>query len=492
MPNGSMDEPIERTHTTKQQELSGLITRGSIAKAIRLIAWPSMAMYLLLIPTWAVQMYFLSNFGKEYMAAATIGILVAWIGICLGGIIAVGSPTLLSQAVGRGRWDEAREIIAASIQHAMLIGVVCGVALFATRDLLIRALGVEQTVSELADFYIVVVATILPVFSLNHAFSSAFVGLGETMVALRSGMVVAVTSIIGSALLIPGISINILGLDMIIIPSLDLKGAATSMAAGRLAGMVYVGWWLRNTRICPSTSVLLQRFNIFWHRAIIRLGTPGAIEAIQQQVSSFVLLRILSHTSQPISATASFGVGDSVAALFFAPAMGYAMAAVPLMGQNVGAGKLKRARRSALILSGHTALIMSVLGVLLFAFSVPMTEHWAPIETDPDYHRYLLWYLRSTAVLGPFVGVLAVLMGVFRGAGDTITPACLAVASTWLARALQWFVCVRLGFDVVAAWWTWAVVLIVTSFGIILLFQRGAWLRAARGAMKSRNRSASV
>lgn len=487
-----MDDPIERTHTTRQQKLSILITQGSMGRAIRLLAWPSLAMYLLLVPTWAVQMYFLSNFGKEYVAAATIGVLVAWIGICLGNIIAVGSPTLISQAVGRGRWDEAREIIAASIQHAILSGVLCGVVLFTTRDFLLQSLGLEHNVAELAKYYVVVVAMLVPVFSLNHAFSSAFVGLGEMMVALRSGVVVAVITMVGSALLIPGVSIHVLGVDMTVVPSLDLKGAAMSMGAGRLAGMLYVGWWLRNTPICPRMSMLCQKFNILWHRAIIRLGTPGAIEALQQQVSSFVLLRILNQTIHPTSATAAFGVGDTVAALFFAPAMGYAMAAVPLTGQNVGAGKLKRARRSGWLVSGHTALIMSILGVLLFVFAAPITEHWAPIETDPDYHRYLLWYLRSTAVLGPFVGVLAVLMGVFRGAGDTVTPACLAVASTWLARGLQWVVCVRLGFDVVAAWWSWTAVFIVTSFALVFLFQRGTWLRAARGAQKSGHHANSV
>ena len=62
-------------------------------------------MYLLLVPTWPLQMYFLSKFGKEYVAAGTVGMLVAWIAISLGNLIGVGAPTLIAQAAGRGQWD---------------------------------------------------------------------------------------------------------------------------------------------------------------------------------------------------------------------------------------------------------------------------------------------------------------------------------------------------------------------------------------------------
>lgn len=471
---------MERTKTTRQQELSALITRGSIGRAVRLLAWPSLAMYLLLVPTWPLQMYLLSKFGKEYVAAGTVGMLVAWIAISLGNLIGVGAPTLIAQAAGRGQWEDAREIVVAALQQAIVIGVVGAIGLFIFRDLLFQVLHLERAVVELAEFYVIVVALSLPAFTINHAISAAFHGPGEMMVALRSGMVVAVISMVGSALLIPGVSMSFAGVDLTIIPDLRMKGAAIALGAGRLGGMLYVLFWLRSTPLCPSLAMLWNRFNGVWHKGIIRLGTPSSIETLQQQVSNFVLLGILSRTVNPTAALAAYGVGDSIAVLFFVPAMGYALAVVPLVGQNVGARQLVRARRVGWLAAGHTALIMSVLGVLLFAFSAPIAEHWAPLEIDPVYHRYLLWYLRLGALVGPVVGVFVVLMGAFRGAGDSITPAALAIGTSLLIRLLQWIACIRLGFDAVAAWSIWAVVLVIMSLALIFLYHRGVWVRAAR------------
>jgi len=137
-------------------------------------------------------------------------------------------------------------------------------------------------------------------------------------------------------------------------------------------------------------------------------------------------------TSFGTTAIASYGIGTRILSFIIIPAIGISIATSTLVGQNIGAGKPKRAKQITKISSELSFVILTVAGIILFAFSNQLAQFFIPGEADVISSSSL--FIRIMALTFGFIGLQQALLGAFRGAGNTVITMVLSIVSLWIIQ----------------------------------------------------------
>jgi Na+-driven multidrug efflux pump len=173
-------------------------------------------------------------------------------------------------------------------------------------------------------------------------------------------------------------------------------------------------------------------------------------------------------------ATASFGVNTNVFNVAVIPAMGLALATSTLVGQNIGAGNIARAERTALISAGLTFTVLTVFGALCVIFAPAIVAFFVP--HDPAVIAEGARIIRISAWASGFVGLQFALPAVLRAAGEMIPAMTIGLVSQWLLQLPLAFVLSRpaiLGED--GLWWSIPATNVCAATMAAAWFLKGDW-----------------
>jgi Na+-driven multidrug efflux pump len=133
---------------------------------------------------------------------------------------------------------------------------------------------------------------------------------------------------------------------------------------------------------------------------------------------------------------AAYGLGNRLVSVIFLPAMGLGRATNTMVGQNLGADQADRAERAVWIAAKASAGVMIAAAAIAAIFPEPIVGVFMATGTDRAAETVALGsnYLRIRSVEFAFIGVLQVLLGAFRGAGDTKTAMTFSIVALWIGR----------------------------------------------------------
>jgi Na+-driven multidrug efflux pump len=115
----------------------------------------------------------------------------------------------------------------------------------------------------------------------------------------------------------------------------------------------------------------------------------------------------------------------------YMPGFGIAAAATTMVGQSIGAGRKKTAKRLGWICIVSGMVIMAVMGALMYIFAYFLLGLLSPVE---DIRLLGSAVLRIEAFAEPFFAAMIVGAGVFRGFKDTMGPSIIDFATMWIIR----------------------------------------------------------
>jgi Na+-driven multidrug efflux pump len=145
------------------------------------------------------------------------------------------------------------------------------------------------------------------------------------------------------------------------------------------------------------------------------------------------------------------------------PGFGIAEAATTLVGQGIGAGQKVLTKSLALMSVGMGIVVMTFMGILMWTFAPELMTIMSPVE---DVITLGTDVLRIEAWAEPMFAAAIVCNGIFVGAGDTLKPAFMSLASMWGVRlTLAWYLSKDYG--LMGVWLAMAIEL--TFRGIIFL-----------------------
>ena len=160
-----------------------------------------------------------------------------------------------------------------------------------------------------------------------------------------------------------------------------------------------------------------------------KIGAPMGLQHMLMGGAYMVSTMIVAPLGTVAIAAHSLAI--VVESLCYMPGYGIAEAATTLVGQGIGAGQRQLTRSFARMSVALGIGVMTVMGVLMWIFAPELMGIMSPVE---EVIAQGTEALRIEAWAEPMFAAAIVCNGVFIGAGDTLIPAIMSLASMWAVR----------------------------------------------------------
>jgi putative MATE family efflux protein len=406
--------------------------------------------------------FWVARLGPE--AVATVGLTEAMLTIIFAVAtgLAMGTTALVSRRIGENNRPAAVTAAVQSIYLGIATAIPISLAGLLFAGPLLGLMGASSEVVEMGVGYNRVMlggnVTILLLFLINGVFR----GVGDAVIAMRSLWLANIINIILDPLLIFGWGP---------FPELGVTGAAVATTIARGLGVVYQVWMLASSRGRLRIRWQDLPFNlpVLWNLVKISLG--GILQFSIATASWMALVRIIALFGS--HALAGYTIAIRVIIFAILPSWGMANAAATLVGQNLGAGKPKRAEKSVWV----TALAnMGFLAgiTLIFVFFAETITGW--FTSEAAVIPYGVDCLRFISYGYVFYAWGMVITQAFNGAGDTYTPTLINLALYWCFQIpLAYILAIPVGLEAKGVFVAIAISESLLAVVAILVFRRGKW-----------------
>ena len=416
MTGGAKTSTITKVFNTIRLSLNGEqqdYTIGSIRKAVFLLAIP-MILELSLESVFAlVDMFFVGKLGQN--AIATVGLTESVITIIYS--IAIGLSTAATAIVARRIGEKNPEGAAHAGAQSLIVCFILTIFISSTgvtfAPHILSLMGANSDVVAQGAIFTRIMfggsMGIMLLFLINGIFR----GAGDAAMAMKSLWIASIINII----LCP-IFIHIFG----------LKGAAIATVIGRSTGVIYQCFHLfRGKRILKFTLSHF-RIDISIIKSIINIGLPATLQFIIASGSWIALARLVAQ-SGGTTASAGYQIAIRNVVFFILPAWGLSNAAATLVGQNLGAKQIERARKSVMLTAKYNVIFMSFVMLLFLFFATPIIRFFSHDDAVIRYGAQSLQIFGSGYI---FYGISMVMTQALNGAGDTRTPTIINLVCFWV------------------------------------------------------------
>ena len=228
-----------------------------------------------------------------------------------------------------------------------------------------------------------------------------------------------------------------------------------------------INYQLRQFR--PTADVVTTAFKI---------GVPMGLQHLLMGSAQIVSTLIVAPLGT--IAIAAHSLAITVESLCYMPGFGIAEAATTLVGQSIGAGQRALTRSFANMSVTLGISVMTLMGVLMWLFAPELMALMSPVDKIIALGTDVL---RIEAWAEPMFAAAIVVNGIFIGAGDTLKPAIMSLASMWGVRlTLAALLAPRYGLR--GVWTAMAVELTFRGLLFLTRMQFGNWQKEMKGKSK--------
>lgn len=219
--------------------------------------------------------------------------------------------------------------------------------------------------------------------------------------------------------------INIPGLNM------GVKGAALATIFCQFINIVVGAIYLFKTKGLIDLR-LHGSINSRIFRDIIRIGAPATAGQSGSAFGFIVLNGVIR--SYGVSTLGAFGMVNRITDLIMLPSMGIGMALTSMVGQNLGAGRLDRAK-SAFRQAALTGFIIAAIGsIFIKIYDLQILQLFLKANDDPKLIEEALVYISFSVFTIPLMALFSVFQGLFQGSGHTRYSMMMSVFRLWVIR----------------------------------------------------------
>lgn len=415
-------------------------------------------------------------------ATAAIGLVssTTWLfgGLCVSA--ATGFSVQVAQLIGAENQKEAQSVLRQAILCTLLFGLTASFVGIGISSHLPVWLGGAEEIRGNASRYFLIYACALPAAQMRHTAGGALQCSGDMKVPSRLNiMMCGLDVIFNSFLIFPTRQVSMAGIR-ITVPGagMGVTGAAlgTALAEAVTAVLMLYAVCFRSKRLRlfsgQGKKPAGEKFRLQSKclRTALRLALPMAFERTVMCGAHIAETRIVAPLGTVSVAANSLSV--TAESLCYMPGSGIGTAATTLVGQSIGAGKPERAKRYANLAVMLGAAVMTCTGGLMFLGAPLMFSILTP---DAAIRELGVRVLRIEAFAEPLFAVSIVTAGALRGAGDTLIPSMINLASMWGVRiTAASLLAPRLG--LVGVWIAMCGELCVRGLMFLVRLLRGKWL----------------
>ncbi|PSP55011.1 MATE family efflux transporter [Halobacteriales archaeon QS_1_67_19] len=450
------------------------MTDGGLIAPLFRLAWPIVVTQLLQVAYNVADAFWLGRYSANAVGAISLSFPIIFFLIAFGGGFNVAGSTLVAQYMGADSDGSAGTVAGQTLGFVVAVGVVLSVVGHYGAGPILSVFPSDEataaSVVPLARQYMEIFFAGLPFMFGFLAFSALLRGYGDTRTPMRVMVLSVALNVVLDPLLVFGTGP---------LPELGIEGAAIATVLARTVGGVVGVYALFRTDIGPDVRLADLAPDLSYVREIVRIGTPSALEQSAGALA-MITLTVIIVTFEP-AVIAAYGLGNRLISLVFLPAVGLGKATNTMVGQNLGAHNADRAKRAVQLAGTVGACIMFAVAVVAVLVPEPIVALFMATGTDEAARTiaHATEYLQIRAIEFAFIGLFQVLVGAYRGAGNTKTAMAFSMLTLWLVRVpAVYLLAVETGLGPTGVWIGVALGHIVGAIGAAAWFTRGAWADA--------------
>ncbi|WP_345782006.1 MATE family efflux transporter [Natronococcus sp. A-GB1] len=432
------------------------ITTGSIPRVLAVLAAPLLVQNLVQVLQQVVDTLWLGRHSLE--AVAAVGLTFPIIGLLAAVAVgtSVGTQVLVSQRVGADELGEGRRAAVNGTVVGFIAGLIVGIAVWFLAGRIVGLFGAEAVVTQYAAAYLATFAFAIPLMSASDTVEASFVGWGDTRAALYINVVAVATNLVLDPFLIFG---------WWLFPELGVPGAALATVIGYGVGFTFgLGMAIRGrdefTLSRADADLTLEDC-----REIVDIGWPTAGQYLSSQSARVGMIWLVAIVGGA-AGLAAYTIGARVAAIAFVPAIGLQQAAQSMVGQNLGAERPERARRTTWVGVVIASVGLTAVGAAQWAIPETLSVLFVP-DASPAEVELAAEYLRILAYGYWAIGATYLLQAGFNGARRTRTSLVATLFQYWIVRLpVALAGAYLLGLGVVGIFWGVTISNIVAALGL--------------------------
>ncbi|MCA0401671.1 MAG: MATE family efflux transporter [Proteobacteria bacterium] len=299
-----------------------------------------------------LSLYYISLMGNDQLTAGVgyaTNVLFLAISVNIGAMIA--GTALLSRALGAGKREDARRIVASGLAISIALGVLVSIALLASIDVILEKIGAEGTPRDVARRFLWIVLPSTVFMSAGMMLSGYLRGVGDAKRAMSVTLIGGIVTAFTDPLLIFTLK---LGTD----------GAAIATVISRIVfTLVGLNGIVRVHKLAemPSLAGIRKDFQPFF-----AIAFPAILTNIATPIGVLIFVSILAPFGA--EAIAASAIIDRLIPLVFGLVFALSASIGAILGQNLGArqfGRVRQAMRDALKFSFLYTLAAWLLLALL-------------------------------------------------------------------------------------------------------------------------------
>ncbi|MCI0430178.1 MAG: MATE family efflux transporter [Rhodospirillales bacterium] len=396
------------------------------------LALPTIAVLVVQTLVGVAETYFVSFLGTEALAGVALVFPVLMLmQMMSNGGIGGGVSSAIARALGANRGGDAQALV----WHAFLLA--CGFGLLFTAGAtaggpgLYRAMGgTDETLAAALAYSNIVFAGSVPMW-IVALLSSALRGAGDVKTPAR-------ITLAGAAILLMLSPALIFGWDPL--PRLGIAGAGAAVVIYYVLAAVMLIRYMRSGRTPLKLTIVRPDGRLFGE--ILSVGLLSAIGTVQVNLTVACVTGVVGLFGA--DAIAGYGIASRLDYLQIPLLFGLGTAVVTMVGINVGAKQIDRARRIAWTGAAIAVGFTEALGLFVTIFP----PAWLGLFSDePDVLAFGTLYLRT---VGPVYGAIALGMMLYfasQGAKRVFWPVVAGTVRMLVAALAGWFAVAEMGAD---------------------------------------------
>ena len=338
-----------------------------------------------------------------------------------------------------------------------------------------RWLGGGTDICGDATAYFTIYCLSLPVYQIGILSSSMLKCSGNMRVPSVMSILMCLLDVVFNFFLIyetrPA---TVLGVDMTIPGAgMGVPGAALGTALAYVVTGCMLIWFA--TVKSPELSLKNEKWSFapMWNylRNAAKVSLPMGAQYMMMSGAQIVSTMIVAPLGNIAIAANTLAI--TAESLCYMPGYGIGDAATTLVGQSIGAGRRSLARSFAYRTVFLGMGVMAFMGMVMYIFAPEMIGVMTP---DADVRLLGSQSLRIEAFAEPMFAAAIVTYSVCLGAGDTLIPATMNLASMWLVR-LTLAAHLAPTYGLRGVWMAMAVELTLRGTVFLIRLFSGKWLK---------------
>lgn len=406
--------------------------------------------------------------------SASIGLVapLSWVFFGVVSASVTGFSVQVAQWIGANDPKKARNIFKiGTIVTLLFSAVICAIGL-AIAPFVPEWLRGQESIQDQAYAYFAILIGALPIFLCVSFMSGMLRCSGNIRTPSLIHVGICILDVLFNMFFIfdahtvelPWMTLTIPGAN------LGVMGAAlgTVMAEACGALLLFAAIMRKSCALRPVRGEKLQ-----WDGSVVSRATKIAVPIAFEHVVLSGALVVTTTIIAPLGAVAlaANSLAVSAESICYMPGFGIAEAATTLVGQSLGAQRFDLTKRLAWLCIAFGFLTMACMGAFMYIAAPLMFAILTPVAAIQSLGIRIL---RIEAFAEPLYGAAIVCTGALRGAGDTLVPSLLNLASMWGVRITLSFALVE-SMGLVGVWMAMAIELCCRGCLLLIRVYKKNW-----------------